>query len=106
MPEKIYDGNSAVNLKTTLNKSRKYDSSFAVKKILSPAFTGICFGGANLCNTVLAGRMKSAVFFPLQNVSAILLTTLLSVVIFKEKLTWKTTLILVLGIFVIMLFSV
>lgn len=75
-------------------------------KVLYPVFTGLCFGGANLCNTILAGRMKSAVFFPIQNISTILFATLLGIFIFKEKLTPKTTAILILGIAVIVLFSV
>ena len=74
-------------------------------KVLYPAITGICFGGANLCNTILAGRMKSAVFFPVQNVSTILLSTLFGVVIFKEKITSKTVAIIILTIAVIILFS-
>ena len=74
-------------------------------KVLYPAITGICFGGANLCNTILAGRMKSAVFFPVQNVSTILLSTLFGVVIFKEKITSKTVAIIILAIVVIVLFS-
>lgn len=78
---------------------------FNIQKSAYPAFTGLCFGGANLCNTVLAGKMKSAVFFPLQNISTILFTTLLGVFIFKEKLTLKTAIILILGVAVIILFN-
>ncbi len=81
-------------------------AAFTKTKVLFPAITGLCFGGANLCNTILAGRMKSAVFFPLQNISTILFTTLLGIFIFKEKLTKKTTVILFLGIAVIVLFSI
>ena len=76
-----------------------------IKKYSYPAFTGLCFGGANLCNTILAGKMKSAVFFPMQNISTILLTALLGIVVFKEKFTIKTTIILMLGMVVIFLFS-
>lgn len=79
--------------------------TFSATKILYPVFTGLCFGGANLCNTILAGRMKSAVFFPLQNIATILFSTLLGLVIFKEKLTLKVAGILILGITVIVLFS-
>jgi len=49
--------------------------------------------------------MKSAVFFPMQNISTILLTALLGIVVFKEKFTIKTTIILMLGMVVIFLFS-
>ncbi|MBQ7799829.1 MAG: hypothetical protein IJ370_04995 [Oscillospiraceae bacterium] len=73
--------------------------------IIYPAITGLCFGGANLLNTILAGRMKSAVFFPLQNISTILLSTLLGILIFKEKLTAKTAVIILLGASTVVIFS-
>ena len=78
--------------------------TFDTKNAVYPAVAGLCFGGANFCNTVLAGNMKSAVFFPLQNVSTILVSTLFGIVIFKEKITPKTAVILMLGIVVIVLF--
>ena len=71
----------------------------------APVLTGLCFGGANLFNTILAGRMNSAVFFPLQNISTILLTCLLGILLFKEKITRRTVSILLLGAAIIMLFS-
>ena len=80
-------------------------TAFKIKKSIYPAITGLCFGGANLCNTILAGKMKSAVFFPIQNISTILLTTLLSALLFKEKATKKTVVILLLGVAIIILFS-
>ncbi len=73
--------------------------------IIYPALTGLCFGGANLLNTILAGRMKSAVFFPLQNISTILLSTLLGILIFREKLTAKTAVIIALGAATVVVFS-
>ena len=79
--------------------------SFSFKACIPPALTGACFGGANLFNTILAGRMSSAVFFPLQNVSVILLTAVLSLLFFRERLTLRTGIILLLGIGVIILFS-
>ena len=68
-----------------------------IKSSVYPVFIGFCFGGANLFNTILAGKMNSAVFFPLQNISTIILSSLLGIVIFKEKITFKTLLIIVLG---------
>lgn len=79
--------------------------SFSAKACVAPTLTGACFGGANLFNTILAGRMKSAVFFPLQNVSVILLTAVLSLLIFRERFTLKTGAVLLLGTGVIILFS-
>lgn len=74
--------------------------------IIYPAVTGICFGGANLCNTILAGMLSSAVFFPVQNISTILLSTVLGIILFKESLTKKTIAILTLGITAVIIFSI
>lgn len=71
-----------------------------------PAITGFLFGGANFCNTVLAGQMKSAVFFPVQNVSTILISTALGFLLFREKLTLRAAGVILLGILVIILFSI
>lgn len=73
---------------------------------IMPVITGLCFGGSNVCNTILAGRMPSAIFFPVQNISTIILSTLLGVLLFKEKMTLKNVVVLLLGITVIGLFSV
>ena len=80
-------------------------TAFEIKNPIYSAVTGLCFGGANLCNTILAGKMQSAVFFPVQNISTLLLTTLLSVLLFKEKITRKTAVILFSGAVIIILFS-
>ena len=73
--------------------------------VIPPAVTGVCFGGANLCNTVLAGRMESAVFFPLQNISTILLSTLLGIVLFRERITPRIALMLAFGVVTVLIFS-
>ncbi len=77
-----------------------------LKYAVSPTVTGICFGGANLCNTLLAGRLPSAVFFPTQNILTILLSSTAGIIFFKEKLTAKTVLIIIVGIFAVILFSI
>lgn len=76
-----------------------------INQAVFPVLAGCCFGGANLCNTTLAGAMKSAVFFPLQNISTVFISALLGLIVFREKLTLKTVIILALGAVVIMLFS-
>lgn len=68
-------------------------------------WAGLCFGGANLCNTLLAGRMNSIVFFPVQNVSVLLSVTFLGILLFREKTTLKTGAILVLGIAAVIFFQ-
>ncbi len=78
----------------------------SLKASVFPIAAGLSFGGANFFNTVLAGKMKSGVFFPLQNVSTILLSSLLGILLLKEKPTLKTALVLTLGAVVIILFSI
>ncbi len=78
----------------------------AVIEMLWPVLAGLCFGGANLMNTVLAGRMKSAVFFPLLNILTILLCTVCGILIFKEKLTVKTAVALILGMAAVVVLSI
>ncbi len=74
--------------------------------MLWPVFAGLCFGGANLMNTVLAGRMKSAVFFPLLNILTILLCTVCGILLFREKLTVKTVIGLILGMAAVVVLSI
>lgn len=93
----------AVSLSAYLLTDRPNKPHF--KSAVAPIMTGVCFGGANLCNTLLAGRLPSAVFFPTQNILTILLSTVAGIIIFKEKFTAKTVLILVLGVLAVILFS-
>ena len=68
--------------------------------------TGLCFGGANLCNTVLAGMKNSAIVFPLQNIGTIFLSTVLGLIVFREKITPRILFTLALSFAAIMLFSI
>ena len=95
---------AAISLVALLIQRTKRKPKFSC--ITYPAVTGICFGGANLCNTILADMLSSAVFFPVQNISTILLSTLLGIILFKEKLTAKTVVILLLGITAVIIFSI
>ncbi|MBO5021392.1 MAG: hypothetical protein J6D52_12070 [Clostridia bacterium] len=76
------------------------------RNVIFPSLAGLCFGGANVFNTILAGRIKSAAFFPLQNISVILLSTLLGIILFKEKLSFKNIMIIILGIITVTVFSI
>ena len=81
------------------------DPKTGIIGMLWPVFAGLCFGGANLLNTVLAGRMKSAVFFPLLNILTILLCTVCGILLFREKLTVKTVIGLILGMVAVVVLS-
>lgn len=66
---------------------------------------GACFALCNLLNTFLAGRMDSAVFFPCLNVGTILLSTVLTFLVFREKLSARHVAVLTIGIFSILLIN-
>lgn len=86
--------------------TRREKATGPAKHMLYPMLTGLCFGGANLCNTTLAGLMDSAVFFPLQNISTILASTLLGILLLRERVTGRIVMVLLLGIAVVLLFSI
>lgn len=74
--------------------------------ILSAVAVGVCFSVCNLLNTILAGMLDTAVFFPLLNVSSILFSLILSVLIFRERPDKKSALVLILGIAAILLINI
>lgn len=59
---------------------------------------GGCTFGMNYINLKLSGLLPSQLFFPLVNGSAIVLSSIMSVILFKEKLSKKQTIGLIGGI--------
>ena len=60
--------------------------------------SGACVAVNNKFNLYLSGVMDSAVFFPIVNGGGLVLTTLAAVLLFKEKLSTKQWIGVVLGI--------
>ena len=60
--------------------------------------SGACAAVNNKFNLYLSGVMDSAVFFPIVNGGGLVLTTLAAVLLFKEKLSKKQWIGVVLGI--------
>ena len=67
------------------------------RKLTVAALVGAFFGCCNLLNTLLAGLLDSAIFFPTLNIGVILLSTICAATLFKEKLSKKEICVLVLG---------
>lgn len=63
--------------------------NFTKKHIIFALICGICTFGMNFLNLKLSGLLPSQLFFPLVNGSAIVLSSLMSVFLFKEKLAKK-----------------
>ncbi len=62
---------------------------FGKKHILLAIVCGVCTYAMNILNLKLSGLLPSQLFFPLVNGSAIVLSSLFSVLIFKEKISRK-----------------
>ncbi len=86
--------------------TRKTEQTAGKKHILFAACVGLFFGCCNLLNTSLAGMMDSAIFFPTLNIGTILLSMLLGVLLFKEKLRAKEISVLSLGAAAILLLNI
>ena len=67
---------------------------------------GLAFGCCNLLNTALAGMLPSALFFPTLNIGTILLTMICGIIFYREKISRKTLLILILGASSILMLAV
>lgn len=77
----------------------KFDSSVADKKIVFIGLIcGVCTFIMNFLNLKLSGILPSQLFFPLINGSAIVLSSVMSVVLFKEHLSKRQTIGLIGGI--------
>ncbi|MBR2335401.1 MAG: DMT family transporter [Clostridia bacterium] len=59
---------------------------------------GICTAANNKFNLFLSGALPTAIFFPVYNVGILILTTLSAIVIFKERLSLKQWIGVVIGI--------
>lgn len=87
-------------------KQHSYNNYILQKANVFPVLTGMSFGGVNFFNTVLAGRMKSAVFFPVQNIATVIACTLCGIIVFKEKVSLRIAMILLLGIATVIIFTI
>ena len=71
---------------------------FTKKHISIAIVCGICAYAMNILNLKLSGLLPSQLFFPVINGSAIVLSSLISVLLFKEKLSKKQSIGLIGGI--------
>jgi drug/metabolite transporter (DMT)-like permease len=82
---------------------KKGQSLIEKKTAISSLSVGTIFSICNILNTYLAGVLDSAVLFPILNIGTILISLALSVIIYKEKLDKRDTIIIILGALAIIL---
>lgn len=75
------------------------------KQSLCAALAGICFGSCNLLNTTLAGKLDSAVLFPVLNIGVIVLSMVAGWLFFRERLQKKDYTVIILGIAAVLLLA-
>lgn len=82
---------------------KKGESKIQPKNLTSCAIVGIVFATCNILNTYLAGKIDSSIFFPALNIGGILFSSILGLIIYKEKLTKKDVSVLLLSVLAIIL---
>lgn len=92
----------------TALKDRNGKSNFNVKSrdSIGATITGVVIGAVNIINLYISGAINSVIFFPVVNGGVIVLSGLAAIIFFREKLSVKQTIGLILGIAAICFFSV
>ena len=67
--------------------SKKTDTKFGVRHYILASVSGICVFTMNFLNLKLSGVLPSQLFFPVVNGTTIILTSVIAVILFKERLT-------------------
>lgn len=80
------------------SKGKSTDMVVSKKTVLIALICGVCTFAMNYINLKLSGLLPSQLFFPVVNGSAIVLSEIMSVIIFKEKLSLKQCIGLIGGI--------
>jgi len=85
--------------------TRTAGSKPASRALRDSVAVGLCFSVSNLLNTILAGALDSAIFFPILNIGRIMFSLLIGMIVFKEAFTRKAAWIISLGMAAILLIN-
>ncbi len=91
-----------------ITKRRKTDenvlkSRLSLKQFIGPIGLGLSVCFLNFINLYLAGKLPSVIHFPIYNVGNLLLTTVISAIIYKDKTTVSQKLGLGIGVIAILI---
>jgi drug/metabolite transporter (DMT)-like permease len=88
-PKNVANAN-CLPLEPTVNQSQieRQDKKALIRKYSFIVVLGVIFGLVNITNTYLVGVLPSVVIFPVLNGGIILLTTIISALLFKEKISF------------------
>lgn len=85
------------------NIPKSISFSFKSTTFIMAVVSGIFIALANQINLYLSGVMSSAIFFPVVNGGGLILTTIVAIAFFKEKLSKKQWVGLIIGVIAILL---
>ena len=95
---------TVISLFMMLISKQRTEEKISIK--IPPVMAGLCLGIVSLVNTMLAGIMDSAIFFPTQNIGVMMACMIAGIFIFKEKPTKPQIIAFVLGIVSILVLSI
>ena len=95
---------TVISLFMMLISKQRTEEKISLK--IPPVMAGLCLGIVSLVNTMLAGRMDSAIFFPTQNIGVMMACMIAGIIIFKEKPTKQQIIAFILGIMSILVLSI
>ena len=87
--------------KPELSKRQK-----TVKKIVVPVCLGTCVGMLNFLNLSLSGKLPSVILFPIYNIGSMLMASIISAIIYKDKPTKRQGIGFAVGIVAIFIVGV
>ena len=77
-----------------------------IKKLIVPLCLGVCVGLLNFLNLNLSGKLPSVILFPVYNVGSMLLSSLISALIYKDKPTKRQGIGFAIGIVAILIIGI
>lgn len=77
-----------------------------LKKYIVPLCLGVCVGLLNFINLSLSGKLPSVILFPFYNVGSMLLSSLISALIYKDKPTKRQAIGFAIGIVAIIIVGI
>lgn len=95
-----------MSIPVLLSKNRKNVITFSMKSYIYALGSGIGYAIINIINLYLVGKMPSSVFFPAYNGSVILVTTIAGALFFKEKLSTRQYVSILVGIIGVILVNI
>ena len=77
-----------------------------MKNIVIPICLGVCVGALNFLNLSLSGRLPSVILFPVSNIGGLILTSVISGIIYKDKPTKRQLVGLITGVIAILMVGI